>query len=467
MKSKYIRILVVVGVVVIVSVGFSLATRKTVTITFEGLSFPLPTTALTVGGALRDAEIEIGEKDFVLPPTNTWLKDGQVILIRKASQITIRKGDEVFELETPERVPSNWLVEAGIKLNPGDQIIIGGKTHPPDQEVVFAPSYHVDIRPGKEVTLVRGGEEILLYSGALTLGQALWESGVRLRVGDELLPPPETPLDGPLTATLVEGTLVEIIVDEKQFLMLVAADTVGAALAEAGISLQGVDYSIPSEEQPLPADGRIRVVRVWEEVLLEQETIPYGLEVKLLDDVELDNYRVVDFGAPGLKAQQVRVRFEDGIEVNRVEGEEWVVREPKTRIEGWGSKIVWRTLDTPEGPIEYWRKVDLWVTSYTPCRSFGEPGKCYYYTSGGREVKRGVAAVSYEWWLKMNEYTWVYVPGYGRARISDVGRPPSHSGGYWIDLAYSDHETASWAKWVTVYFIAPLPPPQDMIWVLP
>jgi hypothetical protein len=63
--------------------------------------------------------------------------------------------------------------------------------------------------------------------------------------------------------------------------------------------------------------------------------------------------------------------------------------------------------------------------------------------------------------------TWVYVPGYGKAVIVDNGRPPSFTGGYWIDLAYSDDETASWAKWVTVYFITPLPPPEDIIWVLP
>jgi uncharacterized protein YabE (DUF348 family) len=467
MKPKYVRILVAVGVVVVVLVLVGLGARKTVTITFEGQSFALTTSALTVGGALRDAEIETGAKDFLLPPRNSWLKDGQVILVRKASQVTIRAHGEEVELETPERIPSNWMIEAEISLNPGDQILIGGKTHSPDQEVVYAPSYDVEVRPGKEVRLWSGEGETLFASGALTLGQALWDAGIRLRAGDILTPPPETPLDGPITATLVEGKVVEILADGEQINTLVGANTVGAALAEVGISLQGLDYSSPPEDQPLPEDGKIRVVRVKEDVILEQETIPYQIEVKLLEDVELDTYRVVDFGATGIKALQVRVRYEDGVEVSRTVGDQWLVREPRTRVEGWGSKIVLRTLDTPGGPIEYWRKVDLWVTSYSPCRSAGEPGKCYYGTSGGRKVERGVAAVSYDWWLKMNETTTVYVPGYGRAIISDVGRAPSHSGGFWIDLAYSDDETASWAKWVTVYFTTPLPPPQDIIWVLP
>jgi len=35
------------------------------------------------------------------------------------------------------------------------------------------------------------------------------------------------------------------------------------------------------------------------------------------------------------------------------------------------------------------------------------------------------------------------------------------------DLDFNDNETASWAKWVTSYFITPIPPTEDNIWVLP
>jgi uncharacterized protein YabE (DUF348 family)/3D (Asp-Asp-Asp) domain-containing protein len=467
MKPKYIRIVAGVGVAVVVLVVVGVSARKTVTISFEGQPFPLTTSAFTVGGALRDAGIETSRKDFVQPAKGSLLKDGEVILVRKASLVTILANGEEVEIETPERIPADWMVEAEIPLNPGDEILIDGKVHPSNREVLYAPSYSVEVRPGKEVRLWRGEQETVFTSGALTLGQALWDAGIRLRAGDVLTPPPETPLNGPLTATLEEGTLVEITADGEQINTIVGADTVGAALAEAGISLQGLDYSSPPEDQPLPEDGRIRAVRVREEVLLEQETIPYQLEIKLLDDVELDTYKIVDFGAEGIKAKQVRVRYEDGVEVSRTVGKEWLVREPRMRVEGWGSKIVIRTLDTPDGVINYWRVVDLYVTSYSPCRSAGEPGKCYYYTSGGREVRRGVAAVSYDWWLKMNETTTVYVPGYGLAVISDVGRAPAGSGGFWIDLAYSDNENASWARWVTVYFTTPVPPPEDIIWVLP
>ncbi len=54
-----------------------------------------------------------------------------------------------------------------------------------------------------------------------------------------------------------------------------SAQTVGEALAEAGIPLVGLDYSLPAEKELLPSDGQIRVVRVTESVLLAQSSIPF------------------------------------------------------------------------------------------------------------------------------------------------------------------------------------------------
>ena len=54
----------------------------------------------------------------------------------------------------------------------------------------------------------------------------------------------------------------------------VVEDRLGAALAEAGISLQGMDFSEPAAGDPLPADGVIHVTRVREDVVLAQ-TVGY------------------------------------------------------------------------------------------------------------------------------------------------------------------------------------------------
>ena len=59
-----------------------------------------------------------------------------------------------------------------------------------------------------------------------------------------------------------------------------AAATVGEALADAGVALQELDYSRPAEDQPLPEDGIIQVVRVREETLLEESAIAYSEETR-------------------------------------------------------------------------------------------------------------------------------------------------------------------------------------------
>jgi 3D (Asp-Asp-Asp) domain-containing protein len=59
--------------------------------------------------------------------------------------------------------------------------------------------------------------------------------------------------------------------------------------------------------------------------------------------------------------------------------------------------------------------------------------------------------------------TEVYVPGYGRATVADIG------GGfpdrYWIDLAYSDDDFITWGDWVSIYFLTPVP--DNIQYILP
>ena len=99
--------------------------------------------------------------------------------------------------------------------------------------------------------------------------------------------------------------------------------------------------------------------------------------------MELDTQKVVQVGEYGLTAKRLRVLYEDGIEVSRQTEDEWVAREAKPRIVGYGTNIVVRTLQTPQGPIEYWRAVEVYASTYSPCR-LGVPNYCSDITSSGK-----------------------------------------------------------------------------------
>jgi 3D (Asp-Asp-Asp) domain-containing protein len=163
---------------------------------------------------------------------------------------------------------------------------------------------------------------------------------------------------------------------------------------------------------------------------------------------------VLEPGETGLAVSRVRIRYEDGQEAARQTESETLVRPPKKRVVAYGTKIVLKTVTIDGVPIQYWRAISMYATSYSPCRS-GVKGQCFSGTASGLPVKRGVVAMQKNWYYALQGME-VYVPGYGRGVIADLG------GGFpdgraWIDLGYSDSDWQEWGDWVTVYFLAPAP----------
>ncbi len=111
-----------------------------------------------------------------------------------------------------------------------------------------------------------------------------------------------------------------------------SARSVGQALAEAGIPLVGLDYSLPAESAELPADGNIRVVRVSESVALTEKTLPFGTRTELSADLELDQQALLHGGEPGLAMTRIRSRSEDGIQVSQKSEGETIVRPAQDRV---------------------------------------------------------------------------------------------------------------------------------------
>lgn len=462
MKNTRIYLFLLIGMMVALAV-FGLSMKKTVILEIEGQEIQVLTYALQVKGALKSAGLEIVDGDQITPAANAFIRDGQVIQLDRAIHVVVNAGKEDIELITTQRTPGEWITAAGIDIHENDRILINGQSSTPDQYMVYLPEYQVEIQQAVLVTLHAEGAQWQINSAAPTLGEALYEAGFLLTEADRLSPSPETMLSGPITVNLTPGKMITIQADGSNMQAYTSAQTVGAALAQIGLSLQGLDYSEPAADQALPEDGFIRVVRVIEEVVINQKTIAHDYELQPDAELELDQFRVIQAGQVGLKAERVRVRLEDGEEVSRVVEDEWVAREPVTRIQGYGTKIVVRTLETPDGPIQYWRAVEMHATSYSPCRSDGEPGRCYPGTSLGLPVQKGVAAVIYEWFIPMGWHT-IYVEGYGNAVIADVGG--GIPGEYWIDLGFSDDDYESWSRWVTVYFTLPIPPEHEIMYIL-
>lgn len=237
------------------------------------------------------------------------------------------------------------------------------------------------------------------------------------------------------------------------------AKTVGEALAEAGLPLMGLDISSPAENEPLPVDGQITVRRVSESILVDVQTIPFDTEETLSADVAFGMQEILQNGVNGVAMTRTRIRYEDGLEVSRVQEEKTTVKEPITQIVASGSKIVL----SPAGgdaPYPYWYATQMYASWYSPCNS--GTGGCSYGTASGERAGYGIVAVDYSIYSYLAGMR-VYIPGYGVATIGDTGGGPIIETAFgvartqWIDLGYDDNNIGALSGWVTVYFLEPAP----------
>lgn len=378
---------------------------------------------------------------------------GETNAVPPATYITILADGKSQSLLSRERLPANLLSLASIPLYPGDQILTDGKPVIPDQALSSDAPHTLQVQRSWPISLTTGSQVQTIMSTAATLGEALQEAGIRMHARDQLIPPAETQLKEPIKADLRKSSELEIKSKDGIIKIRSAAKNVGEALREAGLSLQGLDFSLPDAAASLPLNGQIQIVRVQETVSLETTPLPFETETQPQSDLELDNQKIVQSGEFGITARRVRVRLEDGNEVSRQTEAEFVALESKPQIIGYGTKIVPISVDTPDGPIEYWRALNMYAVSYNPTSNGG------LGTATGIPLAKGVAAVDINY---IPFGTRMYIPGYGIAVAADVGGGVK---GRMIDLGYSDEDYVSWHQWVTVYFL--WPPPENVVWVIP
>jgi len=372
----------------------------------------------------------------------------------KSTSVTIFADGQEYSLKSSQRVPADLLAAAGVTLGPDDRLLYLGSSIPLELPLPDALTYMLTVRRAMALTIVSPDGQKTIHTSALTVGQALSEAGIVLYATDRLEPPAETPITGALAVKYQPGRDIVITVDGTQVRVRTAATTVGQALAQAGIPLVGLDYSQPGESALLPEDGQIRVVRVIESVTLIQKTIPFNTRTELSADLEIDQQALLQGGEPGLAITRLRTRSENGVQVSQQSESESIVRPPQDRILGFGTKIVIRKTTVDGVTFEYWRALSLKVTSYSPCRSATSDGSCSYGTSSGLPVRHGLVAMVYSWYLLFG-FDYLYIPGYGKAVVGDVGGIGTH---YWVDLGWTDEEYQpidhdSW----TVYFLTPVP----------
>ena len=302
------------------------------------------------------------------------------------------------------------------------------------------------------ITIEDGEERRTVQTGAQTVGEFLSEAGINLGENDVVAPPAETSLVENMQLQISRSIPLTIQVDGQTFAIFSDTRTTADVLANAGIILGELDSVNPDLESVLNAGDIIQVVRVREETIGTDEEVPFQTVYQPSDELDLDTKAVISSGVPGILRRGTRIRYEDGIEVSRENEAEWMEQEPVNQVIGYGTRITTNMIDTPEGPREYWRVVNMRVTAYTAASSGKPPDHpSYGITASGRPAGTGIVAVDPNVVPFRSE---VYVPGYGVGFAGDTGGGVK---GRWIDLGYDEEELQAWNGYVDVYYLTPVP----------
>lgn len=374
--------------------------------------------------------------------------------------IRVDADGQTVELRTSETDPVTLLIQAGIALNPEDEIWVDGA--PVSGNAPPAALARVSVQRAAAISISAGDRSQRITTTARTVGEALWQAGFRLTRTDAVQPPLHTPVVANLAITVQLARPITVQADGTTLSARVQAATVGEALAEAGVALLGLDYAAPAADQPLPADGLLRVVRVREETLTEQSLIRRETVYQALPETDIDTVQTLQAGADGLQRRSVRVRYEDNVEVSRTAEAEVLAQTAQPRVIGYGTRITPRTVETADGVLEYWRAYAVYATSYSPSRAGVAPtARNFGITASGKRLTKGMVAVDRRY---IPFGTRMYIPGYGFAVAEDTGGGVR---GRFIDLGYDDSNYVSWSKIVTVYFLTPIPPADRIAWIIP
>jgi uncharacterized protein YabE (DUF348 family) len=242
-----------------------------VEVVVDGESSTTRTFAADVAGVLARLQVAVGEYDLLDPPADTPVEDGLRIVVTHAKTVTVHEiGQAPQQISAVVDTVADVLAEAGLT-----GALPRSARIDPDPETPVADGDRIEIRLPVPVTFVVDGGERQMDS---------------------------------------------------------YADTVAAALAEAGIEVGEHDLVEPPRGRDLQAAGRIVVRRV--EVVTETREVPVAFEEDRRETSELvvGETQVEIDGEDGLARETHEIRVVDGEEAGREVVDEEVLREPTDRV---------------------------------------------------------------------------------------------------------------------------------------
>ena len=455
-----------------------LATQHTVLLDVNGMAFTHRTHQRSARGVLEEMRIRLYPEDYLEAPDEEGVLRGEPIRIRVARQVDLVHDGSVTRVRTRAFDVAGAISDTGVVIFPQDCLFLAHEpctlhTRLPPSNLPTRSSVRAVIdalqRPLRLVvrravvlSVQDGSIPVTFHTTARTVGEALFERGFVVYLGDEVFPDFDAKTTPGLRVLIRRSKPLVLDVGGRSRMLRTRQKTVGELLAAEEVILAPKDYALPDPTTEIERDLHVAVVRVRDEYYLEETAIPFSHRQEPNPEMELDQRKIAQWGREGIRRRRIRAHYENDQQMYQTEEEEWLGLEPLDQILHYGTKIVKRELETPDGTFTYWRKLRVLVTSYN-APTAGKPldHPAYGITRLGWRARKGIIAVDPRV-IKLRQK--MYVPGYGAGIAADTG-----SAIKWrhIDLCFDDDNLELWHRWVDIYLLTPVPPAGQIRWIIP
>ncbi|HUF53571.1 MAG TPA: G5 domain-containing protein [Dehalococcoidia bacterium] len=270
-----------------------------------------------------------------------------------------------------------------------------------------------------------------------TVGDALAAAGVELGQFDQVSPPPDEKLTAGMHVHVDYATRVHLVYGTEVQIIETQARSIREMFAEQAIDVEASDMVFPDGSKSVREGMTVKVILVRTALVYEDVPVPFRTSTRYDYGIPMGQKVVQTPGAEGAARKTYEAKTVNGREVGRVfVGEE--VIEPTNEVVLLGAKqptiVPVDNGGAAPGEGECRQRMVVWATYYTAASAGGT------ITRTGTGVYKGIIATDPNV-IALGTRMWV--PGYGYGIAADTGGGVI---GAHIDLAYGENDVYDWGS---------------------
>ncbi len=244
--------------------------------------------------------------------------------------VDVYDGSEITRVSTYRTDAEAVLKQADIEIAENDKLVLNDFVPGEDSTITIYRA------AGIEYIDLNGNAESLIYAG--TVSDFLAERGITLN--EEILSslPEKTVLKDGMTLKLQNAQHVTVVADGNSIPLVMGAGTVAEALAQAGVSLDENDETVPSADTELYDGIEISVLRVEYQTRTEQKTVAFSKKTEKTNELYKGTSELAQKGENGLKEVTYQDKIVNGSLDSSTVTAETVLKEAVDQITKVGTK---------------------------------------------------------------------------------------------------------------------------------